>query len=147
MSHPQQNPTFSRFQPSSDCFASLEAMPSLQVPTLGKCLPHPGSTSRVVPLRHMSKLSLGGSLPEIVAVLERVSLPSSASLSLQCPDNDSPDGHSSLSSGLPFPGSKDTPLHNIHRRARLHVSHNNGLGQGRRCINPNSNYPRRPGCT
>jgi hypothetical protein len=62
----------------------LEAMPSLQVLTLGNCLPRPEFTSRVVPLRHMSKLSLDGSLPNAVAVLERVSLPSSASLSLRC---------------------------------------------------------------
>ncbi|KAF8504403.1 hypothetical protein F5888DRAFT_1630854 [Russula emetica] len=50
----------------------LEAMPSLQVLSLGNCLPRPGSTrTRVVPLRHMSKLSLDGSLSEVVAVLER----------------------------------------------------------------------------
>ena len=66
----------------------LEAMPALQELTLGNCLPPAGSTaSRVVPLRHMSKLSLDGLLPQIVAVLERVSLPSSASLSLRCPDH------------------------------------------------------------
>ena len=71
----------------------LEAMPSLQELTLGNCLPRPGSTSRVVvPLRYMSKLSLDGSLSETVAVLERVSLPSSASLSLRCPDHNPLDG-------------------------------------------------------
>ena len=65
----------------------LEAMPSLHVLTLGHCLPRPESTRRVVPLRHMSKLSLYGLLPHVVAVLERVSLPSSASLSLHCHDH------------------------------------------------------------
>lgn len=70
----------------------LEAMPSLQVLTLGNCLPRPESTDRVVPLRHMSKLSLDGSLSEVVAVLERVALPSSASLSLRCPDHNPLDG-------------------------------------------------------
>ena len=69
----------------------LEAMPSLQVLTLGNCLPRPESTSRVVPLRHMSKLSLDGSLSEIVAVVQRVSLPGSTSLSLGCLDDNSPD--------------------------------------------------------
>lgn len=70
----------------------LEATPSLQVLTLGNCLPRPESISRVVPLRHMNKLSLDGSLPEAVAVLERVSLPGSASLSLRCPDHIPLDG-------------------------------------------------------
>ena len=70
----------------------LEAMPSLQVLTLGNCLPRMESTSRVVPLRHMNKLSLDGSLSEVVAVLERVSLPSSASLSLRCPGHNALDG-------------------------------------------------------
>src|SRR6266403_1448488 len=70
----------------------LEAMPSLQVLTLGNCLPRADSTRRVVPLRHMNKLSLEGSLSEVVAILERVSLPGSATLSLRCPDHDPVDG-------------------------------------------------------
>lgn len=79
-------PTFDRL------LSILEAMPSLQVLTLGNCLPRPESTRRVVPLRHMSKLSLNGSLSEVVAVLERVSLPSSASLSLHCSGHNPLDG-------------------------------------------------------
>jgi hypothetical protein len=97
----------------------LEAMPSLQVLTLGNCLPRPGSTrTRVVPLRHMGKFALDGSLSEVVAVLERVSLPSSASLSLRCPSGRTR-RHSSLTSGHPFPGSRSvyfTPLYSNHRR-------------------------------
>ena len=48
----------------------LEAMPSLQVLALENCLPRPEPTasSRVVPLRHISKLSLNGSASEIAAV-------------------------------------------------------------------------------
>ena len=65
----------------------LDAMPSLQVLTLDNCLPHPKSISRLVPLRHIGKFSLNGSLPKVVAVLERVSLPSSALLSLCCPED------------------------------------------------------------
>ena len=79
-------PTFERL------LSILEAMPFLQELTLANCLPPARSTSRVVPLRHMSQLSLEGSLPEVVAVLERVFLPSSASLSLHCPDNNLLDG-------------------------------------------------------
>jgi F-box-like len=79
-------PTFDRL------LSILEAMPSLQVLTLGNCLPRPESTSRIVPLRHMSKLSLDGSLSEVVAVLGRVSLPSSASLSFRCSGHNPLDG-------------------------------------------------------
>ena len=75
-------PTFERL------LSILEAMPSLQVLTLRGCLPPPKkSTGYVVPLRHMSKLSLDGSVSEVVAILERVSLPGSASLSLRCADH------------------------------------------------------------
>ena len=70
----------------------LEAVPSLQVLTLSEYLPYPESTSRVVPLRYMSKLSLDGSLSQVVAFLERVSLPSSASLFLHCSHHNHPDG-------------------------------------------------------
>ena len=70
----------------------LEAMPSLQVLALRNCLPRPEFTSRVVPLRYMSKLSLHGSLSEVIAVLEQVSLPSSASLFLRCSHHNRLDG-------------------------------------------------------
>lgn len=79
--------------PSLDRFLSiLEAMPSLQVLSLVNCLPRPNSTSRVVPLQHMIRLSLEGRLSESVAVLQHVSLPGSASLSLRCPVGDPVDG-------------------------------------------------------
>lgn len=75
-------PTFERL------LSILEAMPSLQVLTLRGYLPCPKkSTSHVVSLRHMSKLSLEGSVSEVVAILELVSLPGSASLSLRCADH------------------------------------------------------------
>ncbi len=70
----------------------LEAAPSLQELSLANCLPRPDSTSHIVPLRHMNKLSLKGSLSETVAILERVSLPGSASLSLRCPGHNPLDG-------------------------------------------------------
>ena len=97
----------------------LEAMPSLQVLSLGNCLPRPESTARrVVPLRHMSRLSLDGSLPETVAVLERVSLPSSASLCLRCPDHNPLNGlletlASLLGSHFRTPEASTSPLSTI----------------------------------
>lgn len=96
----------------------LEAMPSLQVLTLGNCLPRAGSTSRVVSLRHMSKLSLDGYLSEVVAILKRVSLPRSASLSLRCPDHNPLDGLldtlvSLLASHFRAPGTSISPLSTI----------------------------------
>jgi hypothetical protein len=96
----------------------LEAMPSLQVLTLGNCLPRPESTGRVVPLRYMSKLSLDGSPSEVVAVLERVSLPSSASLSLHCPHHEDLDGPletlvSLLASHFRTPETPTSPLSTI----------------------------------
>ncbi|KAH9965174.1 hypothetical protein BC827DRAFT_833967 [Russula dissimulans] len=73
--------------PSLDrLFSILEAMPSLQILTLENCLPPPGFTNRVVKLQYLTQLSLEGSLPESVAILKRVSLPGSASISLRCPD-------------------------------------------------------------
>lgn len=100
----------------------LEAMPSLQVLTLGNCLPRSESINRIVTLRYMSKLSLDGSLSEAVAVLERVSLPSSASLSLCCPGHKPLDGLldtlvSLLASHFRSPETSIfTPLYNKHRR-------------------------------
>jgi hypothetical protein len=105
--------------PSLDRLLSiLEAMPSLQVLTLGNCLPIPDSTSRLVPLRHMNKLSLEGSLSETVAILERVSLPGTASLSLRCPDRDPLDGLldtlvSLLATHFRAPGTPNSPLSTI----------------------------------
>ncbi|KAI0246587.1 hypothetical protein BJV78DRAFT_1364731 [Lactifluus subvellereus] len=79
--------------PSLDQLLSiLEGMPSLEVLILGYCLPRPDSLSRVVPLPHMTRLSLEGSLSECVAILEHVSLPGSASLSLSGSAQGSPDG-------------------------------------------------------
>ena len=96
----------------------LEAMPSLQELTLGNCLPRPDRTSRLVPLRHLNKLCLEGSLSETVAVLERVSLPGSASLSLRCPDHNPLDGLldtliSLLATHFRAPGTSTSPLSTI----------------------------------
>ncbi|KAH9957779.1 hypothetical protein BC827DRAFT_1223123, partial [Russula dissimulans] len=75
--------------PSMDQLLSiLEAMPSLQVLTLGNCLPCPDFTNRVVTLQYLTKLSLEGLLSQVVAVLNQVSLPGHAVLSLRCPDPD-----------------------------------------------------------
>ncbi|KAI9507292.1 hypothetical protein F5148DRAFT_1206407 [Russula earlei] len=79
--------------PSLDRLLSiLEAMSPLQVLILGNCLPRPDVTSRTVPLTHLTKLSLEGSLPESVAILKRLALPGSASLTLRCPDHNPLDG-------------------------------------------------------
>lgn len=105
--------------PSLDRLLSiLEAMPSLEILTLGNCLPRRDSTSRVVSLRHMTKLSLEGSLSETVAVLERVSLPGSASLSLRCPDHNPLDGLldtliSLLAAHFRAPGTSNSPLSTV----------------------------------
>jgi hypothetical protein len=93
-------------------------MPSLQVLNLSNCLPRAGSTSRVVSLRHMTKLSLNGYLSEVVAVLKRVSLPSSASLSLRWPNHNPLDGLldtlvSLLASHFRAPGTPISPLSTI----------------------------------
>ena len=99
--------------PSLDRLLSiLETMPFLQVLTLGNCLPRPDSTSRLVSLRHMTKLSLEGSLSVTVAILERVSLPGSASLSLRCPDHNPVDGLlDNLMSLLAISGPQGRPFH------------------------------------
>ena len=105
--------------PSLDRLLSiLDAMPLLQVLSLGNCLPRPDSTSRLVSLRHMTKLSLEGSLSVTVAILERVSLPGSASLSLRCPDHNPVDGlldtlMSLLAAHFRAPGTSISPLSTI----------------------------------
>ncbi|KAI0250599.1 hypothetical protein BJV78DRAFT_1155064 [Lactifluus subvellereus] len=81
------------WSPSLDQLLSiLEGMPFLEVLILRFCLPQPDSSSRVVPLLHMTKFSLEGPLSGCVAMLEHVSLPGSASLSLSGSAQDSSDG-------------------------------------------------------
>lgn len=77
--------------------STLEGMPSLEVLILGYCLPPPDSLSRIVPLPHVTKFSLEGSLSECVAILEHISLPVLASLSLSGSARGSPDGFPRLS--------------------------------------------------
>ncbi|KAH9994690.1 hypothetical protein BJV77DRAFT_296321 [Russula vinacea] len=132
----------------------LEAMPSLQELTLGNCLPRPDRTSRLVPLRHLNKLCLEGSLSETVAVLERVSLPGSASLSLRCPDHNPLDGLldtliSLLATHFRAPGTSTSPsLQSPSMRLITRCPSQLWPGtQKSRCITPTSLHPHRPGCT
>jgi len=90
-------------------------MPSLQVLTLGNCLPRPDLTNRVVPLQYLTKLSLEGLLSQVVATLKQVSLPGSASWSLRCPDPDLTDGSVDalihlLTTHFRSPGASISPL-------------------------------------
>ena len=133
----------------------LEVTPSLQVLSLMNRLPRRESSSRVVPLRHVSKLSLGGYVSEVVAVLERVTLPGSALRSLSCSDHSPPDGLvdflvSFLASHVRAPEASILPLSTISIYENMFPSFTIKVWDTTsRCVDVNhtSDYPRRPGCT